>query len=180
MALKIKLARIGATHNPVYRVVVAEGRSRRDGRFVEILGTYSPKQRSGQLKLNVERADYWVSQGAIPTDTSRSLIKKARKLGDAPEAVPVEPAAPVEAAAPVEVAAPVEAAAPAKIAAPVEAAAPAKVAAPSKIAAPVEAAAPATVAAPVETAAPTEAAVPEEAAAPAEVPTEEPKAPDAG
>jgi len=172
MALKIKLARIGATHNPVYRVVVAEGRSRRDGRFVEILGTYSPKQRSGQLKLNVERADYWVSQGAIPTDTSRSLIKKARKLGDAPEAVPVEPAAPVEAAAPVEVAAPVEAAAPAKIAAPVEAAAPAKVAAPSKIAAPVEAAAP--------TAAPTEAAAPEEAAAPAEVPAEEPKAPDAG
>jgi small subunit ribosomal protein S16 len=155
MALKIKLARIGATHNPVYRVVVAEGRSRRDGRFVEILGTYSPKQRSGQLKLNVERADYWVSQGAIPTDTSRSLIKKARKLGDAPEAVPVEVAAPVEAAAaPVEVAAPIEAAAPAKIAAPVKAAAPA------------------------------EAAAPEEAAAPAEVPTEEPaeepKAPDAG
>ena len=90
MALKIKLARIGATHNPVYRVVVAEGRSRRDGRFVEILGTYSPKQRSGRLKINVERADYWVGQGAIPTDTSRSLIKKARKQADTPEAAPVE------------------------------------------------------------------------------------------
>lgn len=124
MALKIKLARIGATHNPVYRVVVAECRSRRDGRFVEILGTYSPKQRSGQLKLNVERADYWVGQGAIPTDTSRSLIKKARKLGDAPEAVPVEAAAPVVAVAAVEAAAPVEAEAPAEAAAPVEAPAP--------------------------------------------------------
>ena len=133
MALKIKLARIGATHNPVYRVVVAEGRSRRDGRFVEILGTYSPKQRSGQLKLNVERADYWISQGAIPTDTSRSLIKKARKLGDAPEVVPVEVAA-----APVEVAVPVEAAAPAKVAAPVEAAAPAEAAVPEEAPPPAE------------------------------------------
>lgn len=151
MALKIKLARIGATHNPVYRVVVAEGRSSRDGRFVEILGTYSPKQRSGQLKLNVERADYWVSQGAIPTDTSRSLIKKARKLGDAPEAVPVEAAAPAEVAA-----------------VPIEASAPVKVTAPAKPAAPVEAAAP------------VESAAPEEVAGPAEVPAEEPKAPDAG
>ena len=121
MALKIKLARIGATHNPVYRVVVAEGRSRRDGRFVEILGTYSPKQRTGQLKLNVERADYWVGQGAIPTDTSRSLIKKARKLADAPEAVPTEEAAPAEVAAPVEESVPVVEAAPVKIAAPAEA-----------------------------------------------------------
>jgi len=96
MALKIKLARIGATHNAVFRVVVAEARSRRDGRFVEILGTYSPKQRSGQIKLDVERADYWISQGAIPTDTSRSLIKKARKLAVTPEVAPVEAEASVE------------------------------------------------------------------------------------
>ncbi len=78
MALKIKLARAGSTHNPVYRMVVAEARSRRDGRFVEILGTYSPKAKGEQLKLNVERADYWVGTGAVPTDTSRSLIKRAR------------------------------------------------------------------------------------------------------
>ena len=52
MALKIRLARIGATHNPVYRVVVAEARGKRDGRFVEILGTYSPKQRTGQRTFN--------------------------------------------------------------------------------------------------------------------------------
>ena len=166
MALKIKLARIGATHNPVYRVVVAEGRSRRDGRFVEILGTYSPKQRSGQLKLNVERADYWVGQGAIPTETSRSLIKKARKLGDAPE-VPVEETAPAK-AAPAEAPAPVVAAAPVEAAEPVEAAAPE------------EAAAPAAAKAPEEAPEPAEATAPEEAAEPAEAPAKEPKAPDAG
>lgn len=80
MALKIKLQRAGATHNPVYRVVVAEARGRRDGRFVEKLGTYLPKQKADkQLQLNVERADYWVSVGAIPTDTSAALIKQARK-----------------------------------------------------------------------------------------------------
>lgn len=80
MALKIKLQRGGATHNPVYRVVVAEARGRRDGRFVEKLGTYSPKQKADkQLTLDVERVDYWISVGAIPTDTSNSLIKQARK-----------------------------------------------------------------------------------------------------
>lgn len=78
MALKIKLARAGSTHNPVYRIVVAEARSRRDGRFAEILGTYSPKAKGEQLRLDLERADYWVGTGAIPTDTSRSLIKRAR------------------------------------------------------------------------------------------------------
>lgn len=79
MALKIKLARAGATHNPVYRIVVAEARSRRDGRFAEILGTYSPKAKGEQLKLNLERAEYWLKTGALPTDTSRSLIKRARR-----------------------------------------------------------------------------------------------------
>lgn len=84
MALKIKLQRAGATHNPVYRVVVAEARGRRDGRFVEKLGTYLPKQKEDkQLQLNVERADYWMSVGAIPTDTSASLIKQARKAAEA-------------------------------------------------------------------------------------------------
>lgn len=81
MALKIKLQRAGATHEPVYRVVVAEARGRRDGRFVEKLGTYLPKQKDAakQLELDVERAEYWMSVGAKPTDTSNSLIKRARK-----------------------------------------------------------------------------------------------------
>ena len=85
MALKIKLARAGSAHNPVYRVVVAEARSRRDGRFVEILGTYSPKAKSDQIKLNVDRAEHWVKTGAVPTDTARSLLKKARKEQPAAE-----------------------------------------------------------------------------------------------
>ena len=84
MALKIKLQRGGATHNPVYRLVVAEARGRRDGRFVEKLGTYSPKQKEDkQLDVKLERVDYWLSVGALPTDTSKSLIKKARKAAPA-------------------------------------------------------------------------------------------------
>ncbi len=86
MALKIKLQRGGATHNPIYRVVVAEARSRRDGRFVEKLGTYlpSPKGKQVELTLNVERADYWMSVGAKPTETANALIKRARKEAPAP------------------------------------------------------------------------------------------------
>ena len=81
MVLKIKLQRGGATHNPIYRVVVAEARGRRDGRFVEKLGTYIPRAKGQQIELtlNVERADYWTSVGAIPTDTTKALIKRARK-----------------------------------------------------------------------------------------------------
>jgi small subunit ribosomal protein S16 len=79
MALKIRLSRIGSTHNPIYHVVVAEARSRRDGAATEILGTYNPRAKNDSLKLNVERADYWLGKGAKPTDTANSLIKTARK-----------------------------------------------------------------------------------------------------
>jgi small subunit ribosomal protein S16 len=79
MALKIRLSRFGATHHPVYRFVVAEGRSRRDGRAVEQIGTYQPKVSDVPLKLDLERVDYWMSHGATPTDTVKSLIKRARK-----------------------------------------------------------------------------------------------------
>ena len=83
MALKIKLQRGGAVHNPIYRIVVAEARGRRDGRFVEKLGTYIPRSQGKQteLTLNVERADYWKSVGAKPTETVHGLIKRARKEG---------------------------------------------------------------------------------------------------
>lgn len=84
MSLKIRLSRIGSTHNPVYHVVVAETRSRRDGRAVEILGTYSPRAKNNALTLDVARVDHWVSKGATPTDTAKSLVKKARKAADAP------------------------------------------------------------------------------------------------
>ena len=79
MALKIRLSRIGSTHNPIYHVVVAEARSRRDGAATEILDTYNPRAKGEQLTLNVARADYWMSHGALPTDTANSLIKQARK-----------------------------------------------------------------------------------------------------
>lgn len=96
MAVKIRMQRGGATHNPHYRVVVTDVRSPRDGRFVEKVGTYDPKNKDAdkQINLNLERIDYWVSVGAKPSDTVRSLIKKARK------AVPAEAAAaPAEAPA---------------------------------------------------------------------------------
>lgn len=79
MALKIRLSRIGSTHNPVYHVVVAEARSRRDGAATEILGTYNPRAKKDSLTLKLDRADYWLSKGALPTDTAKSLIKNARK-----------------------------------------------------------------------------------------------------
>jgi small subunit ribosomal protein S16 len=81
MALKIRLQRRGNRNRPVYKVVIAESTSRRDGRFVEAIGTYDPNARgnSPELALLLERADYWLSVGAKPTDTVKSLIKRAKK-----------------------------------------------------------------------------------------------------
>ena len=79
MALKIRLTRVGAIHNPHYRVVVAEAHSRRDGAAVEQIGTYSPRNKSDQVKIDLARVDYWISKGAKPTDTLNAMIKKARK-----------------------------------------------------------------------------------------------------
>ncbi len=85
MALKIRLQRHGSTHNPMYRVVVAESTARRDGKFVETIGSYnpSPKGKDVPFNINVERADYWLSVGAQPTDTAKSLIKKAKAAANA-------------------------------------------------------------------------------------------------
>ena len=79
--LRIRLQRHGSTHAPIYRIAVCENTARRDGRFVEILGTYnpSPKGKAVGLTLDVARADYWLRCGAQPSDTARSLIKRARK-----------------------------------------------------------------------------------------------------
>ena len=78
--LKIRLQRHGARHAPFYRVVVAEATSPRDGRFIEILGTYNPQAhiRTEELKLRMERIDHWLGVGAQPTDTARSLIRQGR------------------------------------------------------------------------------------------------------
>lgn len=79
--LRIRLQRHGSTHAPIYRIVVCENTARRDGRFVEILGTYnpSPKGKAVGLTLNLDRADYWMKCGAQPSETARSLVKRARK-----------------------------------------------------------------------------------------------------
>ena len=81
MALKIRLQRHGASHRPFYRMVVTEALARRDGRFVEVLGTYEPqaKRAEDELSLKLDRIDYWKSVGAKPTDTAASLIRKARR-----------------------------------------------------------------------------------------------------
>ena len=81
MALKIRLQRHGASHRPFYRMVVTEAAARRDGRFVEVLGTYEPQasKPENELKVKLERVDYWKSVGAKATDTAASLIRQARR-----------------------------------------------------------------------------------------------------
>ncbi|MBM3864390.1 MAG: 30S ribosomal protein S16 [Verrucomicrobia bacterium] len=79
MALKIRLTKVGSVHQPLYRVVVAEARSRRDGAAVENLGTYTPKAKGSPVNINLERVDYWLSKGATPSDTMHAMIKKVRR-----------------------------------------------------------------------------------------------------
>jgi small subunit ribosomal protein S16 len=76
MAVKIRLARHGAKKRPFYRVVVADSESPRDGRYLETVGTYNPVQDPAEVSLKKERIKYWLDQGARPTDTVRSLLKK--------------------------------------------------------------------------------------------------------
>jgi small subunit ribosomal protein S16 len=73
------MKRIGTTNTPVYRIVVADSRSPRDGKFIEEIGTYQPLKAKDTVSLKVDRADYWLSQGAQPSDTVRSFIKKAKR-----------------------------------------------------------------------------------------------------
>lgn len=92
MAVKIRLQRGGAKHAPHYRVVIAESSNRRDGRFVEKVGTYDPCNKDGekQINLKLDRIDYWLGVGAQPTDTTRSLIKQARRKAPAAAEQPAE------------------------------------------------------------------------------------------
>lgn len=83
MATKIRLARAGAKKRPFYQVVVADGRSRRDGRFIENMGTYDPTKNPAVFKLNEEKLLSWLSKGAQPTDTVRQLLKRAGILDKA-------------------------------------------------------------------------------------------------
>ncbi len=76
MAVKIRLKRIGAKKNPFYRVVVADSRYPRDGRFIEEIGTYNPLVNPVEVKIDGEKAAQWIKNGAQPTDTVKSLLKK--------------------------------------------------------------------------------------------------------
>jgi small subunit ribosomal protein S16 len=83
MAVKIRMKRVGAKNAPVFRIVVADGRSPRDGKFIEELGTYQPLKKGTNYTLDLDRAKYWLSKGAQPSDTVASFLKKANKAAAA-------------------------------------------------------------------------------------------------
>ena len=77
MAVKIRLRRIGAKKSPFYRVIIADERSPRNGRFIEEIGTYNPLVEPAEVKIDAEKAKKWISNGAQPTETVKSLLKKS-------------------------------------------------------------------------------------------------------
>ena len=85
MAVKIRLQRGGAKHKPVYRMVVADSRCKRDGRFIEIVGAYDPKNKieGRQVRIKLDRTEYWMSVGAQPSDTARTIINRAVREAEA-------------------------------------------------------------------------------------------------
>ena len=76
MAVKLRLKRMGSKQKPFYRIVSADARSPRDGRFIETVGTYNPIKKPAEVKVNEELALKWLNNGAIPTDTVRSILSK--------------------------------------------------------------------------------------------------------
>jgi small subunit ribosomal protein S16 len=80
MAVRMRLRRVGRKKTPIYRIIVADSRSPRDGRFIEMIGQYNPRQSEGGLNLKTDRANYWLDVGAQPTDTVRSLLRRAGVL----------------------------------------------------------------------------------------------------
>ena len=87
--LAIRLMRTGAKKRPSYRIVVKEKQSKRDGAFLENLGTYNPTREPAEITLKAERVRYWIEKGAQPTDTVRQIIKQAAKARAAAEESPV-------------------------------------------------------------------------------------------
>jgi small subunit ribosomal protein S16 len=75
--VKIRLTRLGAHKRPFYRIIVADSRTRRDGPFIEILGTYDPLKDPSEIKLNLEKAKLWLQRGAQPTNMVKKLIQRA-------------------------------------------------------------------------------------------------------
>ncbi len=77
MAVKIRLRRMGAKKNPFYRIVVADSRYPRDGRFIEEIGTYDPLKTPADVKIDADKAKQWIANGARPTDTVKDILKKS-------------------------------------------------------------------------------------------------------
>ena len=76
MAVKLRLKRMGAKQKPFYRIVAADSRTKRDGKFLENIGTYNPIKEPAEIKVDEEKALYWLSKGAIPTETVRNILSK--------------------------------------------------------------------------------------------------------
>ncbi len=76
--VRIRLRREGAKNRPYYRIAVADSRSPRDGKFIELIGNYDPKKEGVNWKIDLDRAEYWIKNGAQPSETVRSFIRKAR------------------------------------------------------------------------------------------------------
>jgi small subunit ribosomal protein S16 len=83
MAVRIRLKRVGSINKPVFRIVVADSRSPRDGKFIEELGTYQPLKTGDNFKLDTERAKFWIQRGAQPSETVASFLRKAAKAAKA-------------------------------------------------------------------------------------------------
>ncbi len=77
MAVKIRLTRMGDKKSPFYRVVVADSRSPRDGKFIDVLGTYNPLTNPAEIKIDAEKANKWLKDGATPTETAKSILTKS-------------------------------------------------------------------------------------------------------
>jgi small subunit ribosomal protein S16 len=86
MSVKIRMKRVGAKNSPYFRIVVADSRSPRDGKFIEEIGSYQPLKKDENFILKLDRAQYWIGKGAQPSDTVASFIKKAGKAASAPAA----------------------------------------------------------------------------------------------
>jgi small subunit ribosomal protein S16 len=97
MSVRVRLTRVGSKKNPIWRVVVADQRSPRDGRFIETIGHYNPQTEPSTITIDEERLHHWVARGAQPTGTVKQLIKAHAKSGATVPAAEAEPAAAVPA-----------------------------------------------------------------------------------
>jgi small subunit ribosomal protein S16 len=83
MAVRVRLTRVGSKKNPIWRVVVTDRRSPRDGRFIELLGHYNPRTEPSEIELDEERLRYWLDRGAEPTNTVKKLMRAKARSGGA-------------------------------------------------------------------------------------------------